>query len=38
VGVTDFYLGTLQGCEAQKNEHADQVIQRMIDETMWVNI
>lgn len=32
------FFGVLKGGEAQKNEHADRVIQRLIDEAMWVNI
>jgi hypothetical protein len=31
-------LGIPKGSEAQKNEHADRVIQRLIDEAMWMNI
>lgn len=35
---TERFFGILNGSEAQKNEHADRVIQRLIDEAMWINI
>ena len=35
---TDQFFGILKGSEAQKNEHADQVIQRLIDGALWINI
>jgi hypothetical protein len=35
---TERFFGILKGSEAQKNEHADRVIQRLIDEAMWMNI
>ena len=35
---SDQFFGILTGGEAQKNEHADRVIQRLIWEAMWMNI
>ena len=32
------FFGILKGGEEQKNEHADQVIQRLIADAMWMNI
>ena len=32
------FFGTLKGGDEQKNEHADQVIQRLIADAMWMNI
>ena len=35
---SDQFFGILAGSEAQKNKHADRVIQRLIQEAMWMNI
>ena len=35
---TEQFFGILKGSEAQKNEHADRVVQRLINEAMWMNI
>jgi len=32
------FFGILKGSEAQKNEYADRVIHRLIDEAMWMNV